>query len=140
MTEFLERVWQNGDIYKSDYEGFYCVDCEEYKVRILRCREVQANGGVHGAALWQKLCADDRLHLVAFWLPLLRTPGSHREPAERRQISLGGADLNAVRKAALAAHLGQALPDPSKFAALAMRRMQRTWTCSTIARSTVGHV
>ena len=31
----LEQVWENGDIYKSDYEGYYCVDCEEYKVRLL---------------------------------------------------------------------------------------------------------
>ena len=27
----LERVWQRGDIYKASYEGYYCVDCEEYK-------------------------------------------------------------------------------------------------------------
>ncbi|PSC70792.1 methionine-tRNA mitochondrial [Micractinium conductrix] len=27
----LERVWDRGDIYKADYEGWYCVDCEEYK-------------------------------------------------------------------------------------------------------------
>jgi hypothetical protein len=31
VREVLERVWQRGDIYKADYEGFYCVDCEEYK-------------------------------------------------------------------------------------------------------------
>ena len=31
VSEFLERVWANGDIYKSAYEGKYCVDCEEYK-------------------------------------------------------------------------------------------------------------
>lgn len=27
----LERVWERGDIYKANYEGYYCVDCEEYK-------------------------------------------------------------------------------------------------------------
>lgn len=27
----LERVWERGDIYKAQYEGWYCVDCEEYK-------------------------------------------------------------------------------------------------------------
>lgn len=27
----LERVWERGDIYKANYEGWYCVDCEEYK-------------------------------------------------------------------------------------------------------------
>ena len=46
VTEFLERVWQNGDIYKSDYEGFYCVDCEEYKVRSLAGRDCWATGGL----------------------------------------------------------------------------------------------
>jgi methionyl-tRNA synthetase len=27
----LNRVWEKGDIYAADYEGLYCVDCEEYK-------------------------------------------------------------------------------------------------------------
>ena len=27
----LNRVWDNGDIYKADYKGWYCVGCEEYK-------------------------------------------------------------------------------------------------------------
>ena len=27
----LERVWEGGDIYKAQYQGYYCVDCEEYK-------------------------------------------------------------------------------------------------------------
>ncbi len=49
VTEFLERVWQNGDIYKSDYEGFYCVDCEEYKVCPRRWQEALVNGGSQGA-------------------------------------------------------------------------------------------
>ncbi|KAL4424484.1 hypothetical protein ABPG77_006793 [Micractinium sp. CCAP 211/92] len=31
VSAVLERVWQRGDIYKADYEGYYCVDCEEYK-------------------------------------------------------------------------------------------------------------
>ena len=31
VREFMERVWNNGDIYKSQYEGLYCTDCEEYK-------------------------------------------------------------------------------------------------------------
>lgn len=25
------QVWERGDIYKARYEGWYCVDCEEYK-------------------------------------------------------------------------------------------------------------
>ncbi|MEW5299356.1 MAG: hypothetical protein WDW36_002381 [Sanguina aurantia] len=31
VTAVLARVWAAGDIYMADYEGFYCVDCEEYK-------------------------------------------------------------------------------------------------------------
>lgn len=31
VKTILDRVWQNGDIYKAKYEGWYCVDCEEYK-------------------------------------------------------------------------------------------------------------
>lgn len=32
MKEFYSRVLANGDIYKADYEGLYCINCEEYKV------------------------------------------------------------------------------------------------------------
>ena len=31
VRQVLERVWEKGDIYKSNYEGYYCTDCEEYK-------------------------------------------------------------------------------------------------------------
>lgn len=31
VTSVLERVWDKGDIYPAAYEGWYCVDCEEYK-------------------------------------------------------------------------------------------------------------
>ncbi|KAI0562356.1 Methionine--tRNA ligase [Gracilaria domingensis] len=31
VRQFMERVWANGDIYKSEYEGLYCTGCEEYK-------------------------------------------------------------------------------------------------------------
>lgn len=33
VKEFYSRVLSNGDIYRADYEGLYCVNCEEYKVR-----------------------------------------------------------------------------------------------------------
>lgn len=32
MGELLTRCSEAGDIYKANYEGYYCVDCEEYKV------------------------------------------------------------------------------------------------------------
>ncbi|XP_010669911.1 methionine--tRNA ligase, chloroplastic/mitochondrial [Beta vulgaris subsp. vulgaris] len=31
VNEFYSRVLANGDIYRADYEGLYCVNCEEYK-------------------------------------------------------------------------------------------------------------
>lgn len=31
VAELLQRCYDAGDIYKANYEGFYCVDCEEYK-------------------------------------------------------------------------------------------------------------
>lgn len=32
VKEFYSRVLANDDIYRDDYEGLYCVNCEEYKV------------------------------------------------------------------------------------------------------------
>lgn len=31
VADFMKRIWDNGDIYKSHYEGIYCTGCEEYK-------------------------------------------------------------------------------------------------------------
>lgn len=31
VDEFFQRVWQQGDIYKSQQQGWYCVSCEEFK-------------------------------------------------------------------------------------------------------------
>ncbi|KVI06930.1 Aminoacyl-tRNA synthetase, class 1a, anticodon-binding [Cynara cardunculus var. scolymus] len=31
VEEFYSKVLANGDIYQADYEGLYCVNCEEYK-------------------------------------------------------------------------------------------------------------
>lgn len=31
VKQFMQRVWDNGDIYKSVYQGLYCFACEEYK-------------------------------------------------------------------------------------------------------------
>lgn len=32
VSEFFNRVYQNGDIYESDYEGLYCEACEDFKL------------------------------------------------------------------------------------------------------------
>ncbi len=31
VREFMKRVWESGDIYRSEYEGLYRNGCEEYK-------------------------------------------------------------------------------------------------------------
>ena len=31
VLEVVDRVWESGDIYLDQYEGYYCIDCEEYK-------------------------------------------------------------------------------------------------------------
>ena len=31
VVDVLNAVWETGDIYLADYEGWYCVDCEEFK-------------------------------------------------------------------------------------------------------------
>mmetsp|Transcript_11687 Transcript_11687/g.20754 ORF Transcript_11687/g.20754 Transcript_11687/m.20754 type:complete len:564 (+) Transcript_11687:10-1701(+) len=31
VVELLKRAWDKDDIYKANYEGWYCVDCEEFK-------------------------------------------------------------------------------------------------------------
>ncbi|KAL8251853.1 hypothetical protein R6Q59_035546 [Mikania micrantha] len=31
VEEFYSKVLANGDIYQADYEGLYCINCEEYK-------------------------------------------------------------------------------------------------------------
>jgi methionyl-tRNA synthetase len=32
VREFLQRIYDNGDVYENVYAGFYCVGCEEFKV------------------------------------------------------------------------------------------------------------
>ncbi|KAJ7516890.1 hypothetical protein O6H91_21G003200 [Diphasiastrum complanatum] len=31
VAEFYQRVYDKGDIYRAQYEGLYCINCEEYK-------------------------------------------------------------------------------------------------------------
>ena len=31
VKDFMERVWERGDIYLDSYSGYYCVGCEEFK-------------------------------------------------------------------------------------------------------------
>ncbi len=33
VTEFLQKLYDNGEIYKDKYSGLYCVGCEEYKTK-----------------------------------------------------------------------------------------------------------
>lgn len=79
-------MWERGDIYKANYEGWYCVDCEEYKdeadmepgARPLRsCLPV---GGL--AAGDQKLCGEPATRCSAATpLPCGLPLGPHAAPA-----------------------------------------------------------
>ena len=31
MQKFLQKLYDDGHIYTGEYEGYYCVGCEEYK-------------------------------------------------------------------------------------------------------------
>lgn len=31
VSKFIQKVYDKGDIYKAEYEGYYCVGCEEFK-------------------------------------------------------------------------------------------------------------
>ena len=31
VKEFFQRVWESGDIYQGQQQGWYCVSCEEFK-------------------------------------------------------------------------------------------------------------
>lgn len=42
VAELLARCNEAGDIYKANYSGYYCVDCEEYKVQGLALANVRA--------------------------------------------------------------------------------------------------
>ena len=33
VQEFVQKLYDNGEVYKDDYKGLYCIGCEEYKVR-----------------------------------------------------------------------------------------------------------
>jgi methionyl-tRNA synthetase len=41
VTKVLSKLWDSGEIYKADYEGFYCARCERY----WNDTEVAAHGG-----------------------------------------------------------------------------------------------
>lgn len=40
VKEFFQRVWDNGDIYLAQKQGWYCVSCEEFKEK----RELDSDG------------------------------------------------------------------------------------------------
>ena len=52
----LERVWARGDIYQSDYEGYYCVDCEEYKVCTPPCAVTRTASSEKGTRSAHRPC------------------------------------------------------------------------------------
>lgn len=33
VQDFMQKLYDNGEIYRDDYKGLYCIGCEEYKMR-----------------------------------------------------------------------------------------------------------
>ena len=50
VNELYSRVLDSGDIYRADYEGLYCVSCEEYKVSF--CLNLLASYRAVSNPLW----------------------------------------------------------------------------------------
>ena len=48
VRQVLEAAWDKGDVYAADYEGWYCVDCEEYKDEADMDAGESSGGGVRG--------------------------------------------------------------------------------------------
>ena len=42
VNDFYSRVLSSGDIYRADYEGLYCVSCEEYKASFFVPSHIEA--------------------------------------------------------------------------------------------------
>lgn len=90
VRQFMERVWDNGDIYKSFYEGLYCTGCEEYK----EDKELTENGI---CSLHQKPCVRRKEENYFFALSkyqekletFLEQNKDFVLPAERRNEVLG---------------------------------------------------
>lgn len=49
VLEVVDRVWENGDIYLAQYEGYYCIGCEEYK-------DTDQMDAQHNCLIHQKSC------------------------------------------------------------------------------------
>src|SRR5438094_1112569 len=45
VREFLQRIYDNGDVYESVYAGYYCVACEEFKAE---SELVEGKCSIHG--------------------------------------------------------------------------------------------
>eukprot|EP00775_Hariotina_reticulata_P003562 gene3562-3830_t len=90
VSEVLQRVWDQGDIYKAAYSGWYCVDCEEYKDE----KEMDAE---HNCPTHRRPCAHREEENYFFALSkyqvmleqLLESNESFVQPASRRNEVLG---------------------------------------------------
>ena len=86
----LNRVWDNGDIYKANYKGWYCVGCEEYK-------DEADMDGEHNCPVHQKPCEEREEENYFFKLSkyqeeienLLETNPDFVSPSSRRNEVLG---------------------------------------------------
>eukprot|EP00884_Botryococcus_braunii_P015757 jgi/Botrbrau1/2865/Bobra.0036s0010.1 len=90
VASVLNRVWDNGDIYKANYKGWYCVGCEQYKdeeemegdhicpLHRARCIERSEENYFFALSKYQKQIED-----------LLEKEAGFVQPAARRNEVLG---------------------------------------------------
>ncbi|EFJ50750.1 hypothetical protein VOLCADRAFT_58186 [Volvox carteri f. nagariensis] len=83
VVDVLVRCWERGDIYSADYEGWYCVDCEEFKG--------QSESQPRGCPTHRKPCQHRkeanyffRLSKYSKWIEELLSREDFVQPASRR--------------------------------------------------------
>ncbi len=89
VQAFLTRVYENGHIYKSTYEGLYCVACEAYYTE---ADLVEGNCPIHGTPI--EFFSEENwfFRLSAFVDPLLEWYAAHPDavaPEGKRNEALG---------------------------------------------------
>ncbi|KAJ9175698.1 hypothetical protein P3X46_014227 [Hevea brasiliensis] len=84
VKEFYSRVLANGDIYRADYEGLYCVNCEEYKdekelldnnccpMHLKPCIQRKEDNYFFALSKYQKLLEETLMHNPNFVQPSFR--------------------------------------------------------------------
>ncbi|HCU54992.1 methionine--tRNA ligase [Candidatus Shapirobacteria bacterium RIFOXYC1_FULL_38_24] len=68
VVELLEKIYQNGDVYKDKYEGYYCIGCESFKTET---ELVDGHCPLHPAAQTVKKSEDNWFFKLSKYVPKL---------------------------------------------------------------------